>query len=213
VIPHGIDQSFFVNALSLSKSRHKASQETHLLYVSNSAPYKNHIPLVEAVAELRHQGTPITLTLIGQIEGKTGFELLKLSKKLDNEGKFLFIEGPIPHSDLPTFYQHCDICVFASSCENLPVTLLEGMASGLPIACSNKGPMPEVLGEGGLYFDPTKRESICRTLKALVENWEIREKISETATKRASFFTWERCAEKTWQLLKELAKASSISYS
>ena len=47
-----------------------------------------------------------------------------------------------------------NLFVFASSCENMPNTLVEAMAIGLPIACSDRGPMPEVLRDGGVYFDP-----------------------------------------------------------
>ena len=60
----------------------------------------------------------------------------------------------IPYHELHSEYKDADLGVFASSCENLPIILIEKMASGLPIACSNKGPMPEVLGSAGVYFDP-----------------------------------------------------------
>ena len=61
--------------------------------------------------------------------------------------------GEIPYKELHQQYQQADIGVFASSCENMPNILLETMASGLPIACSKKGPIPEVLGKDGVYFD------------------------------------------------------------
>ena len=50
---------------------------------------------------------------------------------------------------MPEYLSKSNIFIFASSCENMPITLIEGMASGLPIACSDRGPMPEVLQDGG----------------------------------------------------------------
>ena len=61
-----------------------------------------------------------------------------------------------------------DIGVFASSCENLPITLLEMMGSGMQIACSNFSPMPEILGSEGIYFNPVKPASITEAMRKLI---------------------------------------------
>ena len=60
------------------------------------------------------------------------------------------------HDDLHQKYLDADLGLFASSCENMPNILLETMGAGLPIACSNRQPMPEILKNGGEYFDPEK---------------------------------------------------------
>jgi len=64
--------------------------------------------------------------------------------------EFITQTGVVPPNDLATLLAEFDLFIFASSCENMPNTLLEGMASDLPIACSNRGPMPEVLRDGGV---------------------------------------------------------------
>ncbi len=81
-------------------------------------------------------------------------------RRLDPQGTFLTVSGPIEHAALPDRYHAADVFVFASSCENLPNILLEAMAAGLPIACSSRGPMPEILGTSGLYFDPLRPKSL-----------------------------------------------------
>jgi glycosyltransferase involved in cell wall biosynthesis len=63
-----------------------------------------------------------------------------------------------------------DIFVFASSCENMPNTLIEGMAAGLKIACSSRGPMPEVLKDAGYYFDPESPVSISKAIEQIILN-------------------------------------------
>ena len=80
--------------------------------------------------------------------------------------------GFVPHDDLPSLLAGADLFVFASSCENMPNTLVEAMAIGLPIACSDRGPMPEVLRDGGVYFDPENPESIAAAIETLIRDPE-----------------------------------------
>ena len=67
----------------------------------------------------------------------------------------------VANGNIPDYLARSDLFIFASSCENLPITMLEAMASGIPICCSNRGPMPEVLGREGCYFDPEVPASIA----------------------------------------------------
>ena len=85
--------------------------------------------------------------------GKPGLNatksLEKTLDKLDPHRKNVTIVGSVDHNILPDFLSNCDLFIFGSSCENMPNTLVEGMASGLPILSSNRGPMPEILKMGG----------------------------------------------------------------
>ena len=61
----------------------------------------------------------------------------------------------------------------------MPNTLIEGMCSGLPIVCSNRGPMPEVLKDGGLYFNPEDSNSIAGALEKIIRNKELRSELKK----------------------------------
>ena len=91
--------------------------------------------------------------------------------------------------------------IFASSCENLPIILLEAMASHLPIACSNRLPMPEVLGDTGVYFDPEDITSITNALRELLVSSELRKVKAKKAKERSIQYTWGRCANDTFEFL------------
>jgi glycosyltransferase involved in cell wall biosynthesis len=95
--------------------------------------------------------------------------------------------------------------LFASSCETFGVTVLEAMASRLPIACSNRSGLPEILGDGGVYFDPADVESIADALGRLVESRDLRQGCAERAYLRASSYTWERSARATAAYLRDIA--------
>jgi glycosyltransferase involved in cell wall biosynthesis len=115
----------------------------------------------------------------------------------------------VPYEELFKWYHQADLFIFASSCENMPNILLEAMAAGLPIACSNRGPMPEVLGTAGLYFDPENPAEIACAIRSLLDSTDLRAEKAEAAYRRAKAFTWQRCAEQTFQFLaQQVADAS-----
>ena len=80
----------------------------------------------------------MSLTLIGGGKGRAMNKLLRQVKKSDPYSEFIKILPFLPHQKLPKYLAKADIFIFASSCENMPNTLIEGMAAGMPIASSNK---------------------------------------------------------------------------
>jgi glycosyltransferase involved in cell wall biosynthesis len=99
-----------------------------------------------------------------------------------------------------------DLFVFASSCENMPVTLLECMSMGLPIACSRRGPMPEVLGDGGIYFDPHNSESIAEALDQICQSPNLRLNLAHAAKQLSKQYSWQRCADETFAFISNTYK-------
>ena len=83
----------------------------------------------------------------------------------------------------------------------MPNILLEMMISGLPIACSNKGPMPEVLGKAGIYFSPEKPEDIIHALRKLIESPLLRMELAQASYERALVYSWQRCADETFRFI------------
>jgi glycosyltransferase involved in cell wall biosynthesis len=114
---------------------------------------------------------------------------------------FVKYVGSIDYDVLPSYYNHADLFIFASSCENLSIILLEAMASGLPIACSGRLPMPEILGDAGIYFEPENITSITNSLRKLLLSSNLRRTMAKKAKERANYFTWEKCANDTFEFL------------
>lgn len=205
-IPHGINPRFF----SLPKPQRCfdefcPTKPCRLLYVSIVESYKHQWHLVEAVALIRSDGIPITLELVGP--ESTGMKRLQNTiRRVDPNREFIFYRGMVSHEELNSVYAQADIGVFASSCENMPNILIEGMASGLPMACSDRGPMPEVLGEAGLYFNPEVPDTIADVLRNLMKSRCLRQKLAQLAFQRAQHFSWERCAEETFDFFARIAK-------
>jgi glycosyltransferase involved in cell wall biosynthesis len=159
--------------------------------------------VVRAVEQLRNQGINVSLTLVGGGSGPAQERLRAQMGHSDPHGEYITQKEFVPQSDLPGYLLDADIFVFASSCENMPNTLVEAMAAGLPIACSRRGPMPEVLEDGGEYFDPEISESIAAALRKLIDDEGLRQRLASRAKTLAARYSWERCARETWSFLVE----------
>jgi len=131
--------------------------------------------------------------------------LAKTISELDPSGDYLRYAGDIPYSSLHEKYAEADLFLFASSCENMPNILLEAMIAGLPIACSNRGPMPEVLGDAGEYFDPEDPDDIARALRTCIHSVDLRDKMANASSRRVQAYSWQRCADETFAFLVQVA--------
>ncbi len=195
VIPHGIGRDFFAPPRPQRKIENCSNADPfRILYVSTITVFKHHDCVAEAVVRLRREGIPATLDIVGPAYRPSMKRLQRLLGKADPGGMFIRCLGEIPHSSLATVYRRSELFVYASSCENMPNILLEAMASGLPIACSNRGPMPEMLRDAGVYFDPESSGQVTAALRKLILNRARRKECSALAYRYAGAFSWDRCA-------------------
>ncbi len=205
VIPHGIEERF--RSPPRPSPAPGFREPFRLLYVSTVDLYKHQWHVAEATAMLVREGLPLTLDLVGTAYPPALVRLRATMSRLDPENKFLFYRGPLEFETMHAVYGEADTFVFASSCENLPNILFEAMAAGLPIACSRRGPMPEVLGTAGLYFDPEKPTEIAAAVRSLYEDGMLRERLARAAQQRCGEFSWHECAERTFRFIAEVAAA------
>jgi len=209
IIPHGVVPQFLAPPRPQRPlTDYSFAAPFRLLYVSILDVYKHQEQVVQAVALLRQEGLPVKLDLVGPAYPPVLSRLTAMLRQLDPQGNFINYAGPLPYAEMPGVNRNADGFVFASSCENMPNILLEAMASGLPIACSGRGPMPEVLGEAGVYFDPEDPTSIAAALRELLSSPEMRARWAQAAYQRARGFSWEQCAQQTFEFLAQVASGS-----
>jgi glycosyltransferase involved in cell wall biosynthesis len=208
IIPHGVNEQFFCEPRPPRRiGRACDASPFRIVYVSAVNVYKHQWHVAEAVARLKTVGLPVEIEFVGPAYPPARRRLEATMRRLDPAGVFIRYRGFVPHSQLPEVYKRADLCVFASSCENLPNILLESMAAGLPIACSDRGPMREVLGEAGVYFDPEDPESIAKVVRKLIESPDLRAEKARMAFDRAQGYSWRRCADETFSFLATVARA------
>jgi glycosyltransferase involved in cell wall biosynthesis len=201
IIPHGISDKFFIKPRDISILN--KNKIYNIIYVSKIDPYKHHINVVEAVSRLVENSFKINLILIGP-RGESSKKLDPKIDEINKKEKIIEYLGSIQYDLLYHYYKTADIALFASSCENMPNILLESMASGLPIACSNKGPMPEILENCGLYFNPESIDEIYFAISQLIESPILATELAEKSFKKVQEFSWEKCANSTFNYLNHI---------
>ena len=197
-IPHGVGSKFLEKKVSLKWPKTK-TVPINCIYVSNLAPYKHQWIVVEAFQQLRSQGYNLSLKLVGDNKNKYMSRVTSVLRESDNA--WVELLGHIDPSDLPSLLSKSNLFIFASSCENMPNSLVEAMAVGLPIACSSRGPMPEILCDGGLYFDPENHNSIASCVERIICEERLRERLAIKAKLLANRYSWERCRVETFSNL------------
>jgi glycosyltransferase involved in cell wall biosynthesis len=204
VISHGISSSFsFPDRIHRSIESCSPINPFTILYVSRIESYKNQLEVVEAFHELLIQTKwPLRLQLVGSASDKNYEQLVKSKIKMyDPSGIFIEYAGVVPYENLDMYYHNADIAVFASSCENNAITLLEKMAAGLPVICNNVPPMSDFLFDGGVYVDFLNSAELNSALKKFIENVDERIRYSAIALNYSKKYTWSSASMRTFKFL------------
>lgn len=205
VIPHGIG----ADLKEMRPRYYKLNKTINILYVSSILFYKNHIQVVRAIKRVREvTGLNIILRFIGDSE-HLALKQLKDVIYLEKAQDYIEMAGQIAHDSVLYEYAKADIFVFASSCESCPVILLEAMAAGLPIACSDSCGLPDLLKDAGVYFNPKEPPSIAEALMELLTSEEKRRGYGQKAYKYSRAHTWESSAKKTFDFIRRVYKSKN----
>ncbi len=182
----------------------------YLLYVGTLQPRKNLMRLLEAFAELRRLiSSPLQLVLVGRM-GWLYQGILARAQELDL-GQDIVVTGYVPDADLPALYSGATLFVLPSLYEGFAMPVLEAMACGVPVACSNVSSLPEVAGDAALLFDPRSVDGMVAAIKRGLEDAELRAMLSRRGRERAQQFTWERCARQVLNVLEQVDRTEQIA--
>jgi glycosyltransferase involved in cell wall biosynthesis len=89
--------------------------------------------------------------------------------------------------------------------------VLEAMASGLPIICSNRRPMNDILGDAGIYMNPLETSDIQRALKRALMTPDLRARSAQLSFERAQTYTWQKCAQSTFAFIQSVVQSQKGS--
>jgi len=119
--------------------------------------------------------------------------------------------GRVPSEDLPSLFARAAAVVYPSLYEGFGFPPLEAMAVGTPVVASDRGSLPEVLGDGALLVDPTDRRALGQALEAVLSRPEVRERLRTAGTKRARLYTWDKCAERTIDVYRDVRAGARLA--
>jgi glycosyltransferase involved in cell wall biosynthesis len=209
LIAHGTEN--FQNDLSMSFKKVSGDPRIlRLLYVSTVKKYKHQWNLIDAVGLLRKEGISIELHLIGSGDTQALQRMKEAIQRNDSVPKNVFYHGSLSYKETLAWYHQVDMFVFPSTCETFGISLLEAMTAGLPIASSNRGPMPEVLKDAGLYFDPESVTSIKNCLRYMIANPDLQQHLGAKAKQYSQKYSWGKCAHETFSFLRTVYEENKI---
>lgn len=200
IIYHGINKKFL--QIGCKRNDYSLKKIPYIVYVSHIMPYKHHDVVIHAVSKIFNiNQIKCRLEIIGGGSGIYFKKICKLASKIDPYKRFINIKPFIKNSEVLNRLKQCDIFVFASSCETFGITLLEAMACALPIACSNKSSLPEIVKNAAVFFNPDSIDSCALAILTLLESTKKRKNLGQKAYQRAQSFSWKICASKTFRTL------------
>lgn len=192
VAPHGV-RSRLAAPLdeSVLRARHALGDAQVILCVAQKRPYKNLAVLIRALASLERA----VLVLPGAPTPHEG-ELRELAGLLEVADRVRFL-GWVDDAELEGLYALARCCALPSRAEGFGLPVLEAMRRDVPVACADRGALPEVAGDAALLFDPDDRTAVVAALRTLLHDDARVAELVRRGRERVREFTWERTARLT----------------
>jgi glycosyltransferase involved in cell wall biosynthesis len=195
------------NALDAVRTRFQLPAP-YILSVGDLQPRKNQIGLIQAFAELVKSFPQLRHRLV--LAGKETWFAPKVREAAKESGvgdRIRFL-GFVSDQELLHLYNACDLFVFPSFYEGFGLPILEAMACGRAVACSNTSAMPEVADGAAILFNPYSVPEITRAMADLLRDAELRSRMERLGQQRAASFSWQKSAQKTLEVYYDVAERS-----
>lgn len=210
---YGFDEDRFCRGTAESEwSRHmrrlKKKGTRVLLNVSTYAVHKNFETLINALAQIRRQGHRIklfTTTSREQTSDTEEYDALRRQADAQGVAEHWCEMGYVPYQHLHSIYRAADVYVFPSFTESFGHSLVEAMATRLPIVAADMPVNREVCGPAGQFFPPFDADQCARLIGELLQSDHDRQQLAQASSERAEHFSWERYTKDLLGLLRRAA--------
>lgn len=182
--------------------------EGYLLFVGTYEPRKNLGGLLRAYDQLRAELRDAPPLVIAGHRGWLYDHLFRLSEQLDLTKRIIWLENP-PNADLPALYNGARLFCLPSFYEGFGIPALEAMACGTPVVASERGSLPEVVGDAGLLVNPDDPASIAAGLHRVLTDADLPDLLRRRGLERVRLFTWQETARQTLAIYHTILGASS----
>jgi glycosyltransferase involved in cell wall biosynthesis len=137
---------------------------------------------------------------------KGGHEVLTTIRELDLSNSVV-LTGHTPDEHVPGLYARASMLVVPSLYEGFGFPVLEAMATGTPVICSDTSSLPEVAGDAAIFFSPEDEHALANAMEDLIQNPSTGEQLRRKGIDRARHFTWQRVAQQTIAIYREVARS------
>jgi len=204
-------------ALAETRARY-GLKAPYLLYVGTLHPRKNLVRMIDAFAAAssatrasggqgeRESQRVLALQLV--LAGQKGWlyeEVFARVRKLGLENRVVFT-GYVPDADLPSLLSGALAFVFPSLYEGFGFPVLEAMACGTPVICSNVSSLPEVSGDAALQIDPLDTEALAEAMVRVATDESLRKMLIQRGQEQIQRFSWQRSASHVLEVLEDVGR-------
>lgn len=175
----------------------------YTLFVGTIEPRKNILALLDAYSKLPfaiRQRWPLVLT---GYQGWRSEEIHGRIRRAEDEGWAKYL-GFLPAEQLPLLFSGARLFAFPSLYEGFGLPVLEAMASGIPVVCSDSSSLPEVVGDVALMIEAQNVDRLSQLLEQGLQDDIWRTQAREQGLERAKSFSWARCAEQTAEVYRSV---------
>lgn len=212
VVPNGVASAFRPIAREVAqRSLHSRFgwSSSFILTVGDLQPRKNYIGLIRAFEKLMRAHPQLEQHLV--VVGKESWHAsdIRAAARRSSVADRIHFTGFVSDEELLRLYGACDLFVCPSFYEGFGLPILEAMACGRAVACSNTSAMPEVADSAAILFNPNSEDEIVLAMRDLLLNPELRTRMERLGLQRAATFSWESTAAKTLDVYYAVAGESS----
>lgn len=204
VVPEGVDTRKFrplKDPARMQDWRVRAfrSDVPFIAYVGKPTERRNLTPLINAFAELKREGIPHKLLIVGaDLPGTSPFRSVIDAGNLNDE---VFVRGYATHEEMPVVYNAADLLVYPSSYEGFGMPVLEAMACGTPVIALNNTAFPEFAGGVALLLENAEVPTLRDGIRAVLSDPDRRECMSKAGPPRAAAYDWRLVTRRYLDLL------------
>jgi alpha-1,3-rhamnosyl/mannosyltransferase len=181
--------------------------KNYILFVGTLEPRKNIAVLIKALSRMKNEA-PLILA------GWQGWGHKQWLNEIRSHGleKRIYFANYVDEETLACLYSGACAFVYPSIYEGFGLPVLEAMACGCPVVCSNVSSLPEVAGDAALYITPHDDDELAHKLDKIIEDSSIKENLVERGKLRAQQFSWQKTAQQTVNLFKKIAEQHRVKY-
>ena len=180
-----------------------------LVFVGGFSPHKNLSGLLDTFARLAGKWEKLRLVLVGDYQHDAFYSCYQEVRNRAAQPPLrdrVILTGYLPDEDLVQLLNLATVLALPSSMEGFGLPAIEAAACGLPVVATRESPLPELLGEGGLYIDPRDPRSLEVALERVLGDSGLRQRMREHGLRAAAALSWNRAAQQLLGIFDEIAQ-------
>jgi glycosyltransferase involved in cell wall biosynthesis len=181
----------------------------YVLHLGSHFPHKNVESLVLAWASLKSSANQHSMShqlVLAGYNASNSPLIRKLMRKHGIEDSVNFI-GTVDEEEIASLYSGADLFVFPSKIEGFGLPVIEAMACGTPVICSNAAALREIANGAAWTVDPNHIDSLAGAIDQFLASSKLRREFIKKGLDRAAQLTWEATAKETYRVYKKVSQS------